>query len=221
MRNRILIVAILLWPSALLAQSGHRTSSAPARSTFRGSSSAARWTSTAPRSIQATVSHVVVAARSRSVPFSPTARANAIQGLATAGLNSRFAAPRGQSGRGWSHRFDKLTFQGKRSFGARRADDPQPPAQTPVYIPPYDYTPGALIRTEGLGYTATPTNDAHWANNDPGYAIVQDPNQALLLNPFVGVHVGPKDRLPPPSPGTGSGALRGSLPMHVFHRSSR
>jgi hypothetical protein len=57
-----------------------------------------------------------------------------------------------------------------------------------------------------LGYTTTPTNDAHYANNDPGYAIVQDPNQTVVLDSFSGARVGIADKLPPPNPGMGGNA---------------
>ncbi|MCX5796744.1 MAG: hypothetical protein NTY77_14715 [Elusimicrobia bacterium] len=209
MRNRTLIVAILILPSALLAQSGRR-GGAPARATFRGSSAA-------PRTV---VTHLAPVVRSNSVltshpvTVSQAGRATAIQGSVIApsgvtfsGVTSRFEASRARSGRSWSVGSYKSNLRGRGSFGARRADDPQPPAEAPAYIPPYDYTPGALIRTEGLGYKATPTNDARWANNDPGYAIVQDPQQTVTLNPFPGIHVGRADRLPSAGGASGRNAI--------------
>jgi len=197
------IVAIIILPAALPAQSGHR-SSAPARATFRGSSAASRHTRAVPQAIPISVAHVAAAARPDHVL--PAAPASVSLAARTSAQTSFFSAPRAQSERGPSRGFNSGGIRHQRSFGMRRADDPQPPAPAPVYIPPYDYTPGALIRTEGLGYKTTPTNDAHWANNDLGYAIVIDPDKMLLLDPFPGAHIGPADKRPPPNPGVGGSA---------------
>jgi hypothetical protein len=135
-----------------------------------------------------------------------------MQALTVSAWNSFFPTSRSLSGPNSSQGLAGRGFGNQRSVGTRGKVTPQPPTPAPtptpapVYVPPYDYTPGALIRTAGLGYTMTPANDAHYANNDPGYAIVQDPSQTQVLNPFPGVHVGPADKLPPPNPGLGGNA---------------
>ena len=221
MRNWVLAVSILILPSALLAGSSRGYSRA-ARATsggvsFRGSSGLVNRAQPAQHSIQANVARVVSAANANPLLANPTtvslaARASAIQTLAANAWRSFFPAPRALNGRSGSGGFNNGSMR-SRSYGARRADDPPAPApqtpapQTPApqteSIPPYLYTPGALIRTEGLGYKATPTNDAHWQNNDLGYAIVQDPSQTVTLDPFPGVHKGPADKLPPANAGSG------------------
>jgi hypothetical protein len=105
--------------------------------------------------------------------------------------------------------FSPLVRSSAQSFAKKSGPKgPQPPTQNQAPIPPYDYTPGALIRSAGPGYTIAPSNDARSSDNAPGYAITQDPSPAMILNPFPGVFVGPADKLPPPNPtagGTASG----------------
>jgi hypothetical protein len=155
MKNRILIAAILILPTALLAQPDREAFPTRARSAFRGKSAALQ-----------TVS-----------------------------------APRAQKG------------------GPK---DPRPPAKTPIPVPPHGHTPGASIRTSDLGYSATPTHDAHYANNDPGYAIVQDQSQTTILDPFPGIFVGPADKLPPPNPGLdGHASGRNAITPNAAARQGR
>jgi hypothetical protein len=139
--------------------------------------------------------------------FSPTARASALRALTANTWASIFPATRPLSGGVASRSLTSGRIRGQRTLKGGSAA-PQPPAPTPapVYVPPYDYTPGALIRTAGLGYTATPTNDAHYANNDAGYAIVQDPKQTMILDSYSGARVGAADRLPPANPALGGNA---------------
>jgi hypothetical protein len=205
MKKLILIAAVLIVPSALPAQPGHAAHLAPGRAHLRGWSAQTRWRGAMPRSITSTVAHVVTAAKSDPSRTGSPAAASA---------QARSSAPRALSGRGSSQAFssNRGGIHIQRLAAATGSDDPQPPAPAPTPVPPYDYTPGALIRTAGLGYTVTPTNDAHYSNNDPGYAIVQDPEQAPLLNPCVGVHMGPPDKYPTPNPvGHGNASGRNAI----------
>ncbi|MDD5630069.1 MAG: hypothetical protein PHU21_13455 [Elusimicrobia bacterium] len=203
-----LLAALLLLPSAVLAESNRRG--------FASSRASSRRFSSAPHATRPIVSHIAPAPRAAVATVAPTPRGSAVTpvsvnpaavtpaGVTAVGVNSRFAPQRGRSG--WSQGgFDNLGLKRTRAFGVRRADEPQTPAPAPAENPPYNYTPGALIRTEGLGYKATPTDDARWQNNDPGYAITQDPGNTVVLNPFAGIHVGPPDRQPAANAGGASG----------------
>jgi len=211
MRNRVLIAAILIMPSTLLAQPGRGTSPARARSTTHWSSSARR-VRTSPQSLQAKFSRVVASANSNPLlsgspaSVSPAARASALRALTANAWASFFPATRSLSGNGSARGFGG-GLSGQRALkGSTPTPPPPTPTPAPVYVPPYDYTPGALIRTAGLGYTATPANDAHYANNDTGYAIVQDPNQTVILDSYSQARVGAPDKLPPANPGLGGSA---------------
>jgi hypothetical protein len=209
----LLAAAILIMPSILQAQSRGRPVRSPSRTTFRGATIVTHKAAT-PRVYRSAVSHISAAVNSNPTltahpsTVSPAARQRAIQSVIAGGMESFYGSRRAGSAKNWSSRFDRLSFQKRGSFTARRADAPAGESSQTDSPPPYLYTPGALIRTEGLGYDAVPTNDARWQTTAPGYAIAQDPNQSTLLNPFPGIRVGPADKLPPPNP-WGSGRASG------------
>jgi len=189
MGNGALAVAIFILPSALWAESGHRSPLA-SRPASRKSSTVVHKPAVGFQTAPTRIAPVTTTLKSNPATVSPTARADAIRGLTATTLRPFFPAPASaRSDRGRSRGYNNGSIR-SRAYGARRADAPQ--TESP---PPYLYTPGALIRTEGLGYTATPTNDTHWQTTAPGYAIVQDPAQSVLLDPFPGIHVGPADRM--------------------------
>jgi hypothetical protein len=209
----LLAAAILIMPSILQAQSRSRPARPAARTAFRGAAVVTH-KAAAPRVYRSSVSQASAPAASnpartaRLSTASQAARPQAIQPARAGGMGSFNGTDRARSARNWSSRFDRLSFQRRGSFTARRADAPAGESSQTDSPPPYLYTPGALIRTEGLGYDAVPANDARWQTTAPGYAIVQDPNQSILLNPFPGIRVGPADKLPPPNP-WGSGRASG------------
>ena len=96
----------------------------------------------------------------------------------------------GRSGHGWSGRFHRA-LSGPRKVGTRtqRSDDPQP--QQPA---PYADKPGALIRTEGLGYTTQPAAAPRENVVDAGKEITIDLGKSILLNPHPGIHQGAADK---------------------------
>ncbi|MBI5239697.1 MAG: hypothetical protein HY926_04435 [Elusimicrobia bacterium] len=208
----LLAAAILVMPPILQAQSRGRLSRPAVRSTTAVVHKAAP-----PRVYGNTVSRVSAAVKSDPamtaypLTVSQAARQLAGQSAAVSGVDSSRGGRRTRSG-GWTSGFDKFNFRKQGSFTARRADAPAESGEQTESPPPYLYTPGALIRTEGLGYTAAPANDSRWQTTAPGYAIVQDPNQSFLLTPFPGIHVGPADKLPPPTPGRlGSASGRNAI----------
>lgn len=82
--------------------------------------------------------------------------------------------------------------------------DPEPaPAPEPGFSNP---VPGALIRTEGLGAKTAPAAPAPRLHAvEAGERVSPEDGRAQVLNPHKGLQIGPKDTLPPPSPGTVSG----------------
>ncbi len=64
---------------------------------------------------------------------------------------------------------------------------------------------GALIRTEGLGYKTSEAAPSGLHQVEGGTAIGIEDSKAVALNgPHKGVIVAPKDKVPPPNPGTGA-----------------
>ena len=166
---------VVLSPSALLAQNGRATR------TSRTSRPAVR----------------SVSVQRAGWPARPQPRA-AVSKTAARPVVAPTAAARSRGsgqGFGWSGFKHLQTPQ-------RRLDIPPPADEQP---PPYANKPGALIRTEGLGYTTRPTNDVRLHAVEAGDKIVQEPDQAISLG-GRGVHYGPPDKLPPPSLGTGGAA---------------
>ena len=217
MKTTILFAAaILVMPSVLPAQSRGRPARAAARAATRSAAPVVH-KAAAPRVYTSQASRIAATGVSpgtaaRAVAVSLSGSGQALPSRVAGGKDS-FSGGRRARG-SWSGGFDRLGFQKKTTltFTARRADAPAEtsvPAEAP---PPYTYTPGALIRSEGLGYAAAPANDARWQTTAPGYAIVQDLNQSVLLNPFPGIRVGPADKLPPPTPGRlGSASGRNAI----------
>lgn len=133
----------------------------------------------------------------QAASFVPPQNSPAQSNWSPAGPSGPAALPR------QSPRFQPPAWS-RQSRGIRRVADenPQPP-------PPYTYMPGALIRSEGLGYRAEATNDARMRFVEAGDRITQNPNESLSLGgivPFIG---------PPDSPpGSGSASGRNAITPH-------
>jgi len=190
MRNWALAATILVLPAAVLCQE---------RRTFRPSASSRPATRPVPvsrrpapaaqsvRSARPAVAHIPAAGKS----------ATAVSGT----------SPGQGKGLIWSERFKRDLWGGKAAAARTMADDPPTPAPPAPQEPaPYYYTPGALIRSEGLGYTTKATDDARTHVVEAGYKIGLEEDKALTLNPHRGAHYGPPDKLPPPNPGMGGDA---------------
>jgi len=202
--NRWLLIVILpILPVSAAGQSGRHSSSLGRRPVARPAGARTRL----PVSIlPATSARPAPAVRSAGTSSGSRTPATPAQSRAQ-GFSANAAAIRARpftfaSRSASAFRNFRPLSRGQRRAGSDPPADPQPTDPAPEYIPPYDYTPGALIRTAGLGYTTTPTNDAHWQNQDLGYAIAQEEGRSWLLNPHVGAHYGPPDKLPPPNPGS-------------------
>lgn len=207
-KSGLLVVAIFALPAAALAQENRiGRPSAKSRPVTRSVSVTHKPAPAAQPGRGAPVATTHVPARMANQDGPQSAAHNALAQPRVPAPGAQFAGNAAPA-TGWHSR--KLSGERiKRPL--RRDDGPAPPAPPDDEQPaPYARKPGALIRTEGLGYTIKAADDARLHVIEAGDKIVQEPDKAANLG-ATGAHIGPPDKLPPPTPRTGSASGRNAI----------
>ena len=201
MKNAILALAIITLPVAGLAQGRNSSGGRMGRSHFARSSR-----TFAPRGF--------VPDRDSGTHSFP-AQEEATRGEASRFVSGRASGVRSFPVHGSGFRGGASRGVARGSFGRAAKAAPTPPTSAPQTPTPAPETPtpapwavpGALIRTEGLGFTEGPGGPFSQLTINAGDKVGADGARALENQP--GLFRGPKDALPPPSPQAGGAAASG------------